>query len=274
MRADRRMFVMAAVVVAAAMGGATAAPAQVRVDGSAQMYEAFLREGAALFTEQSGVAATVESHTSGVGVTAITERTCDIGAVARKLKLVEKGRGADLNEVLVATDALAVYVDQANPVSKLSLVDVRRVFSGEVADWSQVGGAPGPIEVVIPQTKTACSTNFKALAMGEANFVATSKITQIASETLPLVTGNPHAISFVSFGALADHPGLKALAIDGKAPSEAGYGINQEFYLVIHGAPQGAVGKFIDFFLSGPGRDLIARNGMTPARGGVAKAGM
>lgn len=272
---DKNGFAMLAVATAALILGGSAALAQspLKIDGSAQMYEAFLRDGAVLFSQQSGVAATAEAHTSGAGVTAIIENTCDIGAVARKLKLVEKGRAADLTETLVATDALAVYVDASNPVKKLSMADVRRIFSGEVTDWSQIGGAAGAIEVVIPQTKTACSTNFKALAMADANFAATSKITQIANETLPLVAGNPRAVSFISFGALAGRTDLHVVTIDGKAPSDAGYGIIQEFYLVTHGAPRDAVGKFVDFFLSGPGRELIASNGMTPARAGIATAG-
>lgn len=246
------------------MGTAPMAAAGVHVDGSAQMHAAFIDEGTRAFVKDTGLEATAEQHTSGAGVKALIKGTCNVASVARKLRLVEKAKDRTIVETLVARDAISVYVDKANPVSELSLGDLQKIFSGQITDWQDVAGTSGAIQVTIPQTKTACNKNFRKAVMGKLGFAKSTLITQKASGTLAKVQGNPMAISFISYGAIATRPDLKALKVAGKMPSDAGYPIIQELYFATKGQPSGDIKRYIDYFLTGAGKGLIQKNGMFP----------
>jgi len=236
----------------------------IKVFGSAQMHSAFIDEGTQAFIKDTGINAVAEYDTSEAGVRAIINGSCTVATVARKLKLAEKALDKTLVEVLVAKDAMAVYVDKSNPVNGLSISDVQKVFSGQITNWKDIGGASGSIQVTIPQIKTACNKNFTKAAMGDQGFASSSIITQTASDTLSKVKGNSGAISFISYGAVANSPDFKALKVDGKAPGDAGYQIIQELYLVTKGQPSGDLKTYVDYFLNGNGKAIIQKNGMFP----------
>lgn len=257
-------MVAVSITIAVIMVPVSAAVAEgVHVDGSAQMYAAFIKQGTEAFVT-TGVKAIAEQHTSGAGVKALIKGTCTMAAVARKLKLFEKSKDKTLVETLVAKDAISVYVDKANPVTQLSLGNLQKIFSGQVTTWQDAGGASGDIQVVIPQTKTACNKNFRKVVMGSLGFAKSTLITQKASDTLDRVKGNPMAISFISYGAVATRSDLKALKIDGKIPGDTGYPIIQELYFVTKGQPAGDIKLYIDYFLTGAGKEIIEKNGMFP----------
>ena len=244
---------------------APAAGDGIKINGSAQMFAAFVDQGTRAFSTETGVPAEAVESTSGAGAKAIIDGACDVAAVARRLKMVEKAEGKDLVETLVANDALAVYVHRDNPVQGLSLAEVQRVFSGQIGDWKDLGGPPGPVKIVIPQTKTACNKNFQKAAMGQSGYAPSSVITELASDTLDRVRADRSAISFVSYGAIANKTDFKALKIDGKAPGASGYPLIQEMYLVTRGRPAGRIKQYVDYFVSGNGKKLIVENGMFAA---------
>lgn len=236
----------------------------VHIDGSAQMFEAFIDEGTKSFTKDTGVPAVAEQHTSTIGIRSLADGKCTIAAVARKLKPLEKDAIPGVVETLVAKDALAVYVNKSNAVSNLSLAQVQDIFSGKIKNWKDVGGPALPIQVVIPSTKTACCQNFQELVMAKRQFADTSQIGAIASDTLKMVVSNPGAVAFISYGAVIDQPRYKILTLDNIAPGKPGYHLTQEFYLDTKGQPSGDIRRYMDYFLSGKGRDILKKNGMFP----------
>ena len=58
-----------------------------------------------------------------------------------------------MTQVPVAWDALAVIVNKTNPVQNISLDDLRRVYRGEIRNWSQLGGADAPVELLVRKGK-------------------------------------------------------------------------------------------------------------------------
>ncbi|MDI6686612.1 MAG: substrate-binding domain-containing protein [Desulfobacterales bacterium] len=254
-------------VLVSMIGGVPCAVAQdINVYGSAQMDSAFIAEGTKAFIKDTGIKAVAAYDTSGAGVKAIIKGTCTIATVARKLKLGEKAQDKTLVETFVAKDPIAVYVDKNNPINQLSLADVQKVFTGQITDWKNVGGAAGSIQVAIPQTKTACNKNFKKAVMGDLGFVGSAVITPTASDTIEKVKGNIMAVSFISYGAVVSHPALKAIKVNGKNPVDPGYPVIQELYLVTKGQPAGDVKAYVDYFLTGAGKAIIQKNGMVPAQ--------
>lgn len=260
------------IMVIAGMGlfsltyGRACAAEEIRIDGSAQMYEAFIDEGTKAFSKDTGMKAQAEQHTSTAGIRALADGKCAIATVARKLKPMEKDSIPGVVETLVAKDALAVYVNTSNPVSNLSLAQVQDIFAGKIKNWKEVGGPALPVQVVIPSIKTACCQNFQELVMAKRQFADNCQIGAIASDTLKMVMNTPGAVSFISYGAVIDQPKYKILSLDNITPGKPGYHITQEFYLVTKGQPSGDIKRYIDFYLSGKGHELLKKNGMFPPK--------
>lgn len=265
---NRKCFVLwtGAVLIAAACALPDAARAQEQIsyDGSSQIYWALIKDSADAFTTATGIPVEAKDGKTKDAVPAVVAGRANVGGLARKMKLAEKAQAPNLCETLIARDYMAVFVASDCRVDQISLDNLRRVFSGQIADWKDLGGAPGPIQVVIPQTNTACNQNFVERVMGEATFAASSTITPTAGAVIDAARGKP-AISFISFGAVGQDRAFKVLKVDGALPGEAGYPIVQEMYLVTLGAPAGATKKYIDFFLQGQGREIIAQAGLVPA---------
>lgn len=242
-----------------------AAQGGIRYDGSSQIYWALVKDSAEIFTKETGLSVAAEDRKTQDAVPSLVSGRCNVGGLARKMKLAEKGQNQSLTETLVARDHIAVFVPSNGKVQNLSKETLKKVFSGEITDWKDIGDEPGPIQIVMAQTKTACTTNFKELVMGETPFAQSSTITETAGAVLDQAKGK-RAISFISLGALANKPEFKVIKIDEKNPGESGYPIAQEMYFATLGTPEGDVKKYVDFFLTGSGKEFIKKAGLLPAQ--------
>jgi phosphate transport system substrate-binding protein len=259
--------VAAAVIMVLAVGAAAQVGAQggIHYDGSSQIYWAFVKDSAELFTKESGVPVVAEDRKTQDAVPSLVSGRANVGGLARKLKLAEKAQNQELTETLIARDHIAVFVPQSSKVTEISLQNLKKVFSGEITDWKDLGDDPGPIQLVIAQTKTACTTNFRELVMGDAPFAQSCIITETAGAVLEEAKGK-RAISYISYGAVAQKPEFKVLKVDSKNPADAGYPIAQEMYMATIGQPSGDVKKYLDFFMTGAGKDFITKAGLLPAK--------
>jgi len=253
------MFTLAGTVAEVAAEGG------IHYDGASQIYWAFVKNTAEQFTKETGIPVVAEDRKTQDAVPSLVSGRCNVGGLARKMKLAEKAQNKDLTETLIAHDHIAVFVPSNSKVEKLSMQELKKVFSGEIVDWKDIGDEPGPIQIVMAQTKTACTTNFREQVMGETPFAQSSVITETAGAVLEQAKGK-RAISFISFGALSNKPEFKAIRIDGKSPGESGYPIAQDMYFATIGPPAGDVKKYTDFFLTGSGKEFIRKAGLIPAQ--------
>ena len=242
-----------------------AAQGGIHYDGASQMYWAFVKNTAEPFTKETGIPVVAEDRKTQDAVPSLVSGRCNVGGLARKMKLAEKAQNQNLTETLIAHDHIAVFVPSNSKVEKLSKEQLKKVFAGEITDWKDIGDEPGPIQIVMAQTKTACTANFQEQVMGQTPFAQSSTITETAGAVLEQAKGK-RAISFISFGALANSPDFKTVKVDGKSPGESGYSIAQEMYLATIGPPAGDVKKYVDFFLTGSGKEFIKKAGLMPAQ--------
>ncbi|MBP8646437.1 MAG: substrate-binding domain-containing protein [Syntrophobacteraceae bacterium] len=237
----------------------------IHYDGSSQLYWALVKDSMETFTRETGIKVTAEDRKTQDAVPSLLSGRCNVGGLARKLKLAEKSQSQDLTETLIARDHIAVFVPAASKVTEITKEKLQKVFSGQITDWKDLGDEPGPIQVVIPQTKTTCNRNFTELIMGDIPFAQSSIITETAGAVLEEAKGK-RAISFISYGAVSKRTDFKVLKVEGKNPGEDGYPIAQEMYFATLGNPSGDVKKFIDFFLTGSGREIIVKQGLLPVQ--------
>jgi len=182
--------------------------------------------------------------------------TCDIGMSSRDAKDTEKNKfvakGQKLVEHTAAWDMIAVVANKENGVRKLTVKQVEGIFTGDITDWSEVGGKPGKISVYTRNTTSGTYKSFQKLAMSKRDYsTASQKLAgneQIATE----VAGNVNGIGYVGL-AYAGKKGLRPLKVDGVAPkprNKAKYPLSRKLYYYTVGEPTGEAKKFLDWATS------------------------
>lgn len=213
----------------------------------------------AFMAKNPGVKVNVAGGGSGAGIRAAQEGTADIGASSRKLKPEEE---AGLYQTKIAMDGIAVVVHPGNPVSNLTMEQVKKIFAGEIESWDQVGGNKAPINVVTREAGSGTRGTFEDLVMGEGNAITPNAVVQTSNGAVrTAVAGDPNAVGYLSLGAVNEQ--VKALKIDGvEATREnvlsGSYKISRPFLYLTKTEPQGIIKSFIDFALSPEGQQIVA----------------
>ena len=221
----------------------------------------------------AGVSFEIAAEGSTTGIAAITDGTADIGMSSRRAKATEMStaltKGVKMSPTIVSYDAMTVIVNASNPLTKLSKREVEQIFTGDVTDFSQVGGQAGKVSVYTRNTASGTYQDWKDLAMGKRDYApASQKMAgneQIAAE----VAKNPHGIGYVGI-AYIKAPGIKALPIeiDGKlvyaskaTVKSKSYPYARPNFFYTNGKPDGIAAKFIEFTLSPKGGAIIEQVG-------------
>lgn len=221
-----------------------------------------------------GVAFEIAAEGSTTGIAAIIDSTAQIGMSSRRAKPTESSaalaKGVTLKPTIVAFDGIGVIVNQGSGIASLTKRQVEQIFTGDITDWSQVGGTPGKISVYTRNTSSGTYSDFKELAMKKRDYAGSSQKMagneQIAAE----VAKNPNGIGYVGLAYLHD-PGIKTVAIDGALPTEESviakkYPYARPTFYYTNGDPSGEAAKFVEFTLSDEGQKLVRKVGFVPVR--------
>lgn len=205
----------------------------------------------------------VQGGGSSAGIQAAYSGAADIGTCSRELKPEEK----NLTEIVVAMDGLAVIVHPKNPVTELSLAQVRDIFSGKIRSWKEISNRDKTIDVVTREEGSGTRGAFQEMVMGKVRIFKGAIVEDSNGTVREIVAGDPGSIGYISLGLVDER--VKALSLDGVAPTEANILINQyklvrPFLFVTSGSPSRDVKNFIDFVLSEEGQNLIRMEGLIP----------
>ena len=216
----------------------------------------------------------IAAEGSTTGIAAIIDGTAQIGMASRPTKPEEvaaaKAKGVTFKETTVAWDGIAVIVNAANPVKSLTKKQVEQIFTGDVTDWSAVGGSAGKISAYTRNTSSGTYSEFKELAMKKRDYAPDSQKMagneQIASE----VSKNPNGVGYVGL-AYTKANGIKVVPIDGATPSKESvlgkkYPYARPTFYYTNGEPSGVAKQFVDFTVSDAGQKIIEQVGFVPIR--------
>ena len=243
------------------MVAATAAEG-LRYSCSAQVYEAFENKRLDVFTKATGIPIELSVASSQYCVYRAMRDLTDIASSTRALYQRYKDYG--LVEIPFCKDPLAVITHKSATVDSLTSEQLQQIFSGDIANWKEVGGPDLSITLVVPGEETGANKNFRRLIMKDKE-IKYDYSTYLATRVLEAIESLPvGAVSFISRGAQISHPNIKVVAIDGKKPGEENYPYYQTFYMISKGQPTGAIKTFVDFIKSDSGRAIILERGMLP----------
>ncbi|MBU7005499.1 phosphate ABC transporter substrate-binding protein [Phosphitispora fastidiosa] len=232
----------------------------VKVAGSTSV-QPLSEELVAAFEEQySDVMVNVQGGGSSAGVEAANSGTANIGTSSRELKDEEKAYG--LTETAVARDGIAVVVNPANNLADLTVEQVKKIFSGEIKNWNEVGGGNKPITVIVREAGSGTRGAFEEIVLGDdAKFIANAIVQNSTGAVKKGVISDPYAVGFISMGSVDS--AVKAVKVDGVAASaetviDGSYKIARPFLYLTKGEPDAATKAFIEFVLSAEGQQIVA----------------
>jgi len=218
----------------------------------------------------------IAAHGSATAFTALAGNRCDIGMSSRKIKPDEAAKLASMgdmtsagNEHIVGLDGIAVIVNASNPLNDLSKEQIKRIFTGEAADWSQVGGSHGAIKVYARDDKSGTFDSFKSMVLAGAPLVSSATRFEDSNALSDAVSSDPNGIGFIGLPFVHN---AKAVAVSEKGASPLkpsrltvateDYSLSRRLYFY---TPATARNKFmrmfVEFALSKQGQDEVAANG-------------
>ena len=262
------------------------APAQyIENKGSDTIVNLALAWAEAYQVEHPDVRISVTGGGSGTGIAALINDTVDLANASRQIKTEEieeaQSKGVEPMEHIIARDAIAVIVNSENPVSELTLQQISDIYSGEITNWSEVGGEDRPIVKLSRETNSGTHVYFleTVLRLGNSDdetLFSTDTLLLPSSEgIISEVRQNPNAIGYDGLGYVPDD--VKMIAIAKEAGGEyvlpsiatvndKTYAIARDLYMYTNGEPTGVVKDYLDWILSAEAQEIVAELGFVPAK--------
>lgn len=244
---------------------AAALSGNVATGGSTSMKNviAALTEG---FAEvEPGVTVSYDPTGSGAGITGATDKTLDIGLSSRALKDDEK---ADVDGTTVALDGIAIIVNNASKVEDLTVDQLKQIFTGEITNWSEVGGDDGEIVLIGREAGSGTRDGFESIVDVKDSCKYAQELTATGA-VISAVEANPLAIGYASLSAVGDT--VKMVTVGGVECSEetvkdGSYEVQRPFVFVTNKsvALSEQAQAFFDFATSADAADLIRTAGAVP----------
>ena len=248
-----------------ASSAAAALSGNVATGGSTSMKNviAALTEG---FAEvEPGVTVSYDPTGSGAGITGATDKTLDIGLSSRALKDDEK---ADVDGTTIALDGIAIIVNNASKVEDLTVDQLKQMFTGEITNWSEVGGDDGEIVLIGREAGSGTRDGFESIVDVKDSCKYAQELTATGA-VISAVEANPLAIGYASLSAVGDT--VKMVTVGGVECSEetvkdGSYEVQRPFVFVTNKsvALSEQAQAFFDFATSADAADLIRTAGAVP----------
>ena len=244
---------------------AAALSGNVATGGSTSMKNviAALTEG---FAEvEPGVTVSYDPTGSGAGITGATDKTLDIGLSSRALKDDEK---ADVEGTTIALDGIAIIVNNASKVEDLTVDQLKQMFTGEITNWSEVGGDDGEIVLIGREAGSGTRDGFESIVDVKDSCKYAQELTATGA-VISAVEANPLAIGYASLSAVGDT--VKMVTVGGVECSEetvkdGSYEVQRPFVFVTNKSItlSEQAQAFFDFATSADAADLIRTAGAVP----------
>ena len=237
----------------------------VGTDGSTSMEKVIQLLSEQFQNDNPGVTVTYNPTGSSSGITAVKEGSTDIGLASRDLKDDEK---EGLTQTTIALDGIAVIVNPENGVEDLSLEQIKQIYTGEITNWSEVGGNDGEIVCIGREAGSGTRDGFESITDTKDACKLSQELTS-TGDVIQTVAGNPNAIGYASLASLNDT--IKAVTVEGVECTEdtvldGSYKIQRNFNVITNDSKElsPAAQAFFDYITSADAADLISKAGAVP----------
>jgi len=241
------------------------------IDGSTTVFPIIQAEAEKYMDQHVDVDIQVTGTGSSNGISAAGSGKVDIGMSSREIKASELETYPDLLNTTIAIDCIAIIINSANPVSNLTITQVKGIYNGTITSWSELGGS-GDIVLVGRDSASGTREFFFEHVMGKENFSSIMLEKNSNGLVHDTVAGNQNAIGYVGLGYVTSQ--VKGINLQNKqgnyiAPSiqnvlDGKYPVWRYLYLYTNGPATGIAEEFIDFILSEEGQQIVQEEGFVP----------
>jgi phosphate transport system substrate-binding protein len=249
------------------------AQSEIRIDGSTTVgpiVDAFVE---AFNTKMPDLKFSVKKTGSGDGATALIEGRCEIATMSRFMKVDEYEKAVAAKRMpvnfTICMDGVCLIVHPSNPVRSLSKDQVKKIYTGAVTNWKEVGGPDMPIIAISRETSSGTYEVFYELALDKTNLGAKIELSNSNPAIFTRVSTTQGAIGYVGLGFVS--AGVEAVTYEGVKPTNDTiargiYKISRPLYLFTNGYPElgSPLMDFCNFFLSEEGHKIIKAKGFIP----------
>jgi len=255
----------------------------LQIKGSDTMVNAVQMVSEEFMKKYPHVFVAVTGGGSGVGIASLINKTCNIAAASREMKPKEiemaNKRGVLPKEIVVAFDGVAVVVNSKNPIDRLTISDLHKIFTGEIKNWSELGGKTLSIVTLSREVSSGTYEYFKeeVVRLGDKKskkeFSPQTLLLTSSQAIVEEVSNNESAIGYMGMGYTSNR--TKALMVsknseyyppDVENVQKRTYPLSRPLYFYTNGEPEGITKLFIDFTLSPKGQEQFKETGFVPLK--------
>jgi phosphate transport system substrate-binding protein len=274
-----RLIALGALFAAALAPQAARAGGNITVKGSDTMVILGQRWAEEYMKKNPGTAIQVTGGGSGTGISALINGTTDICQSSRSIKSTEKEKLRDRFattgvEIPVARDGLSVYVNESNPISELTMDQLKQIFTGKVTNWKELGGADAKIIPYSRENSSGTYVFFKEHVLQNADYTPRA---QAMPGTAAVVNAVAREKQSIGYGGAAYAKGIKVLKVKKDAGSPAiapdkatvvagSYPLSRPLFFYLRNKPTGDLKSFVDWVLAGEGQAVVDKVGYFPIK--------
>ncbi len=285
------LFCSAIFALGACNGGSTSSSGEanqskgdsaIMVQGSDTMENLTQKWARDYMASNKGIQISVQPGDTGSGVSDLLSGKIDLAAASRELTDAEQklahNQKIHLKRLMVARDAVAVVVNPQNKLKTIDLVDLEKIYSGEIILWNQLDPALAkePIRVFGREASSGTSDYFQAHVLKGKPFGSVVKLMPSSESLIGAIMGNRLAIGFVGMAQAqkaADTISVLQLKLTAASPNLSqgsdlfgnDYPLSRPLYLYYNAANESRVKKFVDYCLSTDGQKTVGSMGFMPA---------
>ena len=220
----------------------------------------------------SSVSISISGGGSGEGIKALIDGNTDIANSSRQMKEQEAKLAAEkkitLKEIPVAYDMIVPVVHPENPVTNITVDQLKAIYDGSITNWKQLGGKDEKIVVVSRDTSSGTYEVWEEKIMHKTDVKKDALLQASNGAIVSTVSQNPKAIGYIGFGYINDR--VKPLSINGivgtiENGKSGRFPVSRKLYIYINETSVSEQAKkFIEFLLGAEGQDLVQKAGFIP----------
>lgn len=253
---------------------ATSFAGDIAVKGSTTVQPIMQKAVEAFMAQNKGISISISASGSGDGAKALIDGSTPLAMMSREMKESEikqaKEKGVNPKQIIIAYDCLTPVVNASNPITNITMAQLKDIYTGKATGWKNVGGADGNISVVSRDSSSGTFEYWGEHVLKKERVFARAQMQASNGAVAQVVSKQKGAIGYVGL-AYAHAPGLKALTVDGVSASventlNGTYPISRGLYLYTNGEPTGDVAKLVNFILSDAGQKIVASVDYVPVK--------
>jgi len=237
---------------------------KLRVEGSTTVLPIAQLAAEEFMNANPDVTISIQGGGSGVGIASLMDKTCDIANASRAMKDDEikdaVAKGVNPVAHIVAMDGIAIILYPSNKVSNLTIEQIRKIYTGKISNWKEVGGEDKKIVVLSRDSASGTFEAFAKLALNGEKVRKDALMNASNKAIATTVENTPAAIGYVGVGYITKK--VKAITVENVTCTKKNiltktYPLSRPLFMYTNGKPKGAVKEFIDFILSAEGQELV-----------------